>query len=966
MPEPETSVAISPNAVAITVDGQEVVAEKGELVIDACERHGVYIPRFCYHPRMTPVGMCRMCLVEIDTGRGPALQPSCMIQVAPDMKVDTASEVTKKAQDGILEFLLINHPLDCPVCDKGGECPLQDQTLAYGPGESRFVEEKRHFEKPIPISDVVFLDRERCILCDRCTRFAKEVAGDPLIHFQGRGGQSQVNTFPDHPFSSYFSGNTVQICPVGALTAKPFRFKARPWDLEQTESTCTSCSVGCRMVIDSSRNQVLRYNGVDIDPVNWGWLCDKGRFDFEAFQSDQRLTDPLVRGHAGDDLTEARWSDALGAAAEAIKATTSPTRVAVLGGARLTNESAYAWAKLAKGVIGTDNVDAQLGDGLRAEAVLGLPRATIDDVCRPGGTVIYLGPDPKEELPVLFLRLRHAITNDRVKLVELAPQDTGLSDLATHSLRYLPGTAADVCAQLVDAGTEPVGLDAPKKRTVADLLTGGPVTVVLGRPSLAESAATIEAAAAVLVEHLDGVRFLPALRRANVHGALDLGLAPGVLPGRVSLDHGRDWFAKAWGAVPAERGLDAAGILQAAADGELDTLVLLGADPLVDFPDRTLAAKALEKTRIVVAVDLFLTASAAVADIVLPAAGFGEVEGTTTNQEGRVSVLGQKVTPPGTARSDWMIAAELALRLDGDLELESVDDIWDEIERLSVVHSGVKLSLLKDPAAADGIVVPLHDTSSVTATPQGIEGTALTGKPKSVTGVGEPEQEAEAEAHPEAAADDDRLEAQGPTTGTSDRGDQADSDAAESARRSREDEEPDGEAVAGEARRAGDQASESARRSREDEEPDGEAVAGEARRAGDQASTAPAARPGQITFSADPAARRVPPADSYSLRLVVTRKLYDQGTLVQHSPSLAPLANPALLRINPYDFERLGVSEGGDVKVTSRVGSATVPTTADAGVPRGCASVLFNQLGVDPTALLDLAGPVTDIRVETP
>src|SRR6478735_1588259 len=260
--------------VQFTLNGVAVEAARGELLIEAAERNGVYIPRFCYHPRMNPVGMCRMCIVEIDGGRGPALQPACMIECTPDMKVDTESEVTKKAQDGVLEFLLINHPLDCPVCDKGGECPLQDQTMAYGPGESRMVEEKRHKEKPIPISDLVLLDRERCILCDRCTRFASEVAGDPLIHFIHRGNDTEVNTFPDEPFASYFSGNTVQICPVGALTASSYRFKARPWDLDTTESTCQQCSMGCRISIDSSRDRVLRYSGVDIDPVNWGWLCD--------------------------------------------------------------------------------------------------------------------------------------------------------------------------------------------------------------------------------------------------------------------------------------------------------------------------------------------------------------------------------------------------------------------------------------------------------------------------------------------------------------------------------------------------------------------------------------------------------------------------------------------------------------------------------------------------------------------
>ena len=309
-----TDVATS---VTITVDGKEIDAGPGELVIAAAERNGIYIPRFCYHPRMEPVGMCRMCVVEIDTGRGPALQPACMIPVADGMVVDTESEVTKKAQDGVLEFLLINHPLDCPVCDKGGECPLQDQTMAYGPGESRFVEEKRHFAKPIPISDLVDLDRERCILCDRCTRFAKDVAGDPLISFIDRGNQTQVNTFPDHEFASYFSGNTVQICPVGALTSSAYRFKARPWDLDQAESTCTTCSVGCRVVVQSSRNEVLRYQGVDVDPVNWGWLCDKGRFDFQAVNSTERLDAPLAR--SGDVLSPTSWGNALGAAASAIR-----------------------------------------------------------------------------------------------------------------------------------------------------------------------------------------------------------------------------------------------------------------------------------------------------------------------------------------------------------------------------------------------------------------------------------------------------------------------------------------------------------------------------------------------------------------------------------------------------------------------------------------------------------------------
>ncbi len=691
--------------VILTINGNAVEAKPGELVIEAAERTGTYIPRFCYHSRLEPVGMCRMCLVEIDTGRGPALQPACMISVAADMKVDTESAITKKAQDGVLEFLLVNHPLDCPVCDKGGECPLQDQTMSYGPGESRFVEEKRHFEKPIMISDLVALDRERCILCDRCTRFAKDVAGDTLIHFQDRGNETQVNTFPDHPFASYFSGNTVQICPVGALTAMPYRFKARPWDLDQAESTCTSCAMGCRTLVQASRNEVLRYQGVDIDPVNWGWLCDKGRFGFEDIGHSGRLGTPLLREDKA--LATSSWGAALTRVAAAIREA-KPGRIAVLGGARLTNESAYAWAKLAKGVIGTDHVDAQLGDGLPAEVLLGLPRATIDEACAPGGTVLLLAPDLKEELPVLFLRLRHAVTNDNVTVVEIAPRRSAVSDLAAATLLPLAGTAGDVVAALLAGspsqavgGVEPEALAA-----AAALLAAGPVTVILGRPNVGEAADVVVAAAAAIHAAHPHVRFLSALRRGNVHGALDMGLSPGLLPGRTTLAAGSDWYREAgWAHLPTETGLDAQGILSAAAHGKIDVLILLGADPLADFPDADLAGQAIAGAGTVIAIDRFLTGSAQRADIVLAAAGPAEVTGTTTNLEGRVSAVIQKITPPGTARADWMMAAEIARLLGHDLGLTSPEQIWAEVERLAPSHAGLTGEVLSSPAWRDGVVV---------------------------------------------------------------------------------------------------------------------------------------------------------------------------------------------------------------------------------------------------------------------
>jgi NADH-quinone oxidoreductase subunit G len=670
-PEPD------PNAVAITIDGRPFTARKGELIIAAAERAGSYIPRFCWHNRMSSVGMCRMCLVEVDSGRGPQLTPTCMVTVAPDMKVDTESATTKRAQQGILELLLANHPLDCPVCDKGGECPLQDQAFSHGPGESRYVEEKRHFEKPIPISDLVLLDRERCILCDRCTRFADEVAGDPLISFIHRGNQTQVMTFPDEPFASYFSGNTVQICPVGALTAAPYRFKARPWDLEQVESTCTTCSVGCRVVVQSSRDQLVRYLGVDSDPVNWSWMCDRGRFNFEATGADDRLLVPYVRGEGG--LAETSWSVAMDAAAQLVKEALDgggPGSIAILGGARGTNEDAYAWAALAD-ALGVANRDAQLGDGLPAD-VLALPRATIDEATA-ATTVVLLAPDLKEELPVLHLRLRHAAEQRKVKILELTPAATGLTPHAWRSVSVEGGAVGQIEAALAD-------------HELADQLRAGPVVIVAGRANLAESATAAAAALRAVLDACPGATVLPALRRGNVVGALQLGLRPGV------------------------DGLDAAGILTAAADGHLDLLVLLGADPLSDFPDAELARRALAGARRVIAVDTFLTDSAAAADVVLAAAAYGEKSGTTTNLEGRVTTVGKKVSVAGTSRPDWMIAVELADLLDHvDVAdaLTSVDAITDAIAANVPAYAGVTRAALR--AATDGVLaVPTPDATALT------------------------------------------------------------------------------------------------------------------------------------------------------------------------------------------------------------------------------------------------------------
>jgi NADH-quinone oxidoreductase subunit G len=642
--------------VAVTIDGRPHQAVPGQLVIDACAAAGAYVPHFCYHPRLTPVGMCRQCLVEVEGPRGTMMVVSCMTPVSEGQVVHTATDTVKRAQEGVLELLLANHPLDCPVCDKGGECPLQDQALSHGPGESRYVEQKRHFEKPIPISDLVNLDRERCILCDRCTRFADEVAGDKLIHFVSRGNDTQVMTFPDEPFSSYFSGNTVQICPVGALTATPYRFKARPWDLDQRESTCTTCAVGCRTVVQSSRDELLRYQGVDSDPVNWSWLCDRGRFNFQATNSDFRLGAPLVRGEAG--LVETSWNSALTIAAQLVREALDaggPDSIGILGGARGTNEDAFAWASLAD-ALGVTRRDAQLGDGLPA-SVLGLPRATIADAAT-ASTIVLLGPDLKEELPVLHLRLRDAAEKRRSRILEFSPLATGLSSVAWKSVRYEPGAAASVISST---------LADPE---VAEQLAAGDVVVVAGRANLAESSELAVAGLRTLLDAVPSAKVLPAFRRGNVVGALQVGLAP------------------------ADAQNDGLEILRAAAAGQLELLVLVGADPIADCPDADLARRALAGARRVISLDTFVSESSALADVVLAAAAYGEKAGTTTNLEGRVTAVAAKVTPTGTSRPDWMVAVELAFELGHDLGFATVDEITEAIAATVPAYEGITSAAL--------------------------------------------------------------------------------------------------------------------------------------------------------------------------------------------------------------------------------------------------------------------------------
>ena len=488
--------------VNLNVNGIEIESDPNKLLIEACEDSGIHIPRFCWHKRLDPVGMCRMCLVEVDTPRGKMLVPSCTTEVSDEMVVDTESDVVKKAQEGVLEFLLINHPLDCPICDKAGECPLQDQTMAYGPGESRFVEEKRHFEKPINISEIILLDRERCILCARCTRFSDEISGDPLIEFIQRGNKTEVNTFPNEPFKSYFSGNTVQICPVGALTSTSYRFKARPWDLKSTRSTCNGCSMGCSIELNSSQNKMLRILGVDNDAVNQGWLCDKGRYNFEYLNSDSRLKTPLKM--MDNELVEIEIQNVYSELSEVIK--DRQTKVNFLLGSNLTNEDYVAFREFSEIISQSEKSfylnDDKLHPGLFGENV---DLAKVDDLNSSDAIVVW-AEDLKEKIPVLYLRIRQAVKNG-VKLVVFGHTNETLNDIA--DVFYGKETVSE---------NFEIVKDISKLKEIKDLVIGKNITAILGKSTPHQSDKSVTKLFEFLNSNANS-KVLNAYSKGNTYGA---------------------------------------------------------------------------------------------------------------------------------------------------------------------------------------------------------------------------------------------------------------------------------------------------------------------------------------------------------------------------------------------------------------------------------------------------------------
>ena len=712
--------------VTLTIDGFEIRVPKGTLIIRAAEQLGVQIPRFCDHPLLDPIGACRQCLVEVtDAGNGrgmPKPAASCTTTVAEGMVVKTqlSSPVADKAQQGTMELLLVNHPLDCPICDKGGECPLQNQALTNGRAESRFRDVKRTYPKPIAISSEILLDRERCVLCARCTRFSEQVAGDPFIELFERGALEQVAVYEDEPFESYFSGNTVQICPVGALTSAAYRFRARPFDLLSTPSVCEHCSSGCSLRTDWRRGKVMRRLAAEDPQVNEEWNCDKGRFAFTYATQADRLLTPLVRDEKTGELVQASWTDALERAAAGLREARERGGVGVLPGGRLTVEDAYAYGKFARVALGTNDVDmrarahsAEELDFLAARvAGLGPETGAVTyGELEAAPAVLLVGFEPEEESPIVFLRLRKAARKRGQRLFSVAPWLTsGVRKAFGTLLATVPGDEPRVLAALGSpdrAGDAPVTVlpaEAPRG-TVAGSVAAGVAGAVADEVARAAADAVRLRGAVILVGEraaevpgllteaarlaaTTGARLAWVPRRAGERGAVEAGALPTLLPGGrlVSDDGARNEVETTWGGqLPTTPGRDTAGILAAATSGELSALLVGGVDP-DDLPDPAAAREALARVGFVVSLEMRRSTTTKYADVVLPIAPTAEKSGTFMDWEGRHRAFDVTLRGASGALPDGRVLHALADELDAPIDLATAEVAQAELNRLGVTR----------------------------------------------------------------------------------------------------------------------------------------------------------------------------------------------------------------------------------------------------------------------------------------
>ncbi len=674
------SVDTAQETVTLTIDGIEVTVPKGTLAIRAAEALGIAIPRFCDHPLLDPVGACRQCMVEIpDAGNGRAMpkpQASCTIAVADGMKIKTqiTSAQAEKAQRGMLEMLLINHPLDCPICDKGGECPLQNQAMSNGPGESRFHAVKRTFPKPVSISSLVLLDRERCVLCARCTRFSEQISGDPFITLVERGALQQVGIYSEQPYSSVFSGNVIQICPVGALTSTDYRFKSRPFDLVSTDTTCEHCAAGCALRSDHRNYQVERRLAGDDPQVNEEWNCDKGRFGFTYARGDDRLTRPLVRENGV--LVQTSWHEAIDAAVAGLRA--AGDQVGVLTGGRLLLESAYAYSRFARTVLRTNNIDCRARQ-LSAEETAFLSSSvagrSLDDSVtyqdlENARTVVLVDFEPEDESPIVFLRLRKAVRKNNISVVSVAPfLSRGAQKLDANLVPCRPLEEGAALQNLVTADGETVQVDSQ--------------TIVLVGERAAAAPGALSAVARLTAD--TGCRMAWIPRRAGEVGALEAGCLPTLLPGgrlvndvRARIDMQAEWNCDR---LSDAEGMDAETMLAAARDGGLRALVVAGMEPS-DMADRELALAGLEAAEFVVSFEQRTSQVTERASVVFPVALVEEQSGHFVDwehRERRVNVVNKANTSPMT---DIRALAALADAMGVELGIRNASQAKAEMDEL--------------------------------------------------------------------------------------------------------------------------------------------------------------------------------------------------------------------------------------------------------------------------------------------
>jgi NADH-quinone oxidoreductase subunit G len=675
--------------VRLTIDGQEVDAPKGELLIRTCERLGIIVPRFCDHPLLDPAGACRQCLVEVEMGGRPMPKPqaSCTMTVADGMVVKTqhTSPVAKKAQEGVMELLLINHPLDCPICDKGGECPLQNQAMSTGRTDSRFIDEKRTFAKPLPISSQVLLDRERCVLCQRCTRFSEEIAGDPFIDLLERGAQQQIGVAADKPFQSYFSGNTIQICPVGALTSADYRFRSRPFDLVSTPGVDEHSASGAALRIDTRRGVVMRRLAGNAPEVNEEWLDDKSRFAFRYLTSKGRITRPMVRGADGE-LVQTSWTEAMSVAAKGLLAAREQG-IGVLAGGRLTVEDAYAYGKFARVAAHTNDVDfrarahsAEELDFLASHVVGKGPETLSYTRLEAAPAVLCVALEPEEEAPIVYLRLRKAARKHGQRVFHLGQWTTPAVERTSLEVGVAAPAAKDNLIPAVPGAEAAVLADLPAH--VVEALTGGGVILVGERA--AEVPGLYSAVAALGERTGAAIGWVP--RRAGERGALDAGAVPTLLPGGrpVTDAAARAEVEAVWGVgagtLPTTPGRDTDEILTAAATGELAALVVGGVDPN-DLADPAAALAALREVGFLVSLELHASPVTELADVVLPVAPDVQRSGSYLNWEGRRCEFGPALDVSGVL-PDCRVLDTLAVEMDADLFTQTPAAAAGELGRL--------------------------------------------------------------------------------------------------------------------------------------------------------------------------------------------------------------------------------------------------------------------------------------------